>query len=88
MTKHNHETTLNQIFAHPINLNLDWKKVQHLLESLGATVEETRHGRFKVELKGNTASFANPHGKDISSKDEVMEIRHFLEKCGVRPSGN
>jgi len=88
MSKHNHQTTLEHIFAHPMNLNIEWKKVEHLLESLGGKLEDGHTGRLKVHLNGQFATFARPHGKDVSSRDELMELRHFLEKCGVKPAAD
>ncbi len=85
MSERHHEQTLNQIYQHPISLNLEWKKVQHLIEHLGGTVEETKHGRIKIELKGKITSVAKPKTKDLSDREEVVTIRHFLDSCGVKP---
>lgn len=82
---HHHERTLQQIFQHPIAMNLRWAEVVHLIESIGGTVEPGHGGREKVRLNGKEASFHVPHGKTIDSKDEVMQLRHFLESCGVAP---
>ena len=78
---------MQEIFGHPISGNIDWRKVEHLFESLGADVTETSHGRIKVLLNGQEKGFTRPHHKDIASKDEIMEIRHFLEAARVAPAG-
>ena len=52
---------------------------------LGVDVEETAHGRIKVRLNGQENTFTRPHHKDVSSKEEIVEIRHFLEAAGVSP---
>ena len=83
--RHKHEHTLEHLFAHPVNLNIDWKQVVHLFEALGAHVEETKHGRLKVTLGDEVGSFAIPRGHSIDSKDEVLAIRHFLEAAGAAP---
>lgn len=57
-----------------------------MLEGLGAELEETHHGRVKVHLNGEEETFARPHQKQMSDKNEVMELRHFLERAGVTPS--
>ena len=78
---------MQEIFGHPISGNLEWRRVESLFESLGADVSETSHGRIKVRLTGQERGFTRPHHKDVTSKDEIMEIRHFLEAAGVAPAG-
>jgi len=85
---HKHERTLQQVFAHPISMNIKWNDVVHLFESLGASVEPAHGGREKVKLNGKEMTFHVPHGKAIDSKEEIMQIRHFLESCGIRPGGS
>lgn len=85
---HKPEKTLQQLFAHPIAMNVKWKDVVHLFESLGAEVEATHAGREKVKLNGHEHTFHVPHTKTLDSKDEVMQIRHFLEACGVSPKSH
>ena len=75
--------TLKKIFAHPINMNLEWSEVEHLFKSLGANIENTHHSHIKITLKEYSYSFIKPHHKEISNKQEIIEIRHFLEKAGV-----
>jgi len=84
---HKPEKTLTQLFSHPIPMNLKWKDVVHMFESLGAEVEVVHGGREKVKLNGEEQTFHIPHGKTLDSKDEVVEIRHFLERAGVKPEG-
>lgn len=85
MSHHKHLTTLKSIFAHPISMNVHWKDVVHLLESLGAEVEVVHGGREKVKLRGQEHTFHIPHSRVIESKDEIVQIRHFLERCEVTP---
>lgn len=82
---HDHTQTLRHIFSHPISMNLKWNEVVHLFQSLGGTVEPAHGGRETVHLMGKQMTFHVPHGKSIESKDEVMQIRKFLESCGVSP---
>lgn len=79
-----HRRTLEELFAHPISMNIDFWKVVNLLEDLGAEVLETKSG-VKVKLNGVERSFAQPRKKNIDSKDEVVAIRDFLKKAGVTP---
>ncbi len=81
---HRHRKVLHAVFAHPINANINFKDVEHLLVELGAAVENKRGNRIGVTLKGNTASFR--HAGHSMSPDEVAQVRKFLESCGVAPS--
>jgi hypothetical protein len=82
-----HEKTLASIFQHPIAMNLKWHDVVKLVEHLGGKVEPAHGGRETIHLKDKQMTFHVPHGKAIDSKDEMMQIRHFLESCGVAASG-
>ncbi len=37
-----HRRTLEELFAHPISMNIDFWKVANLFKDLGAEVEETK----------------------------------------------
>jgi hypothetical protein len=78
---HHHRTTLHSLFAHPISANLDFKKVVHLLEDLGTEIENKSGNRIGVKLNGHSAAFSHAH-HDLP-KEEVVQVRKFLESCGV-----
>ena len=44
-----HRTTLEKIFQHPVNHNIEWNDVLSLLNAV-ATVEEKHDGKFGVTL--------------------------------------
>jgi hypothetical protein len=78
-----HARVLDAIFAHPISANIDFKDVEHLLTNLGAEIDNRAKARISVTLNGHTAAFHHAHHS--LPKDEVVQLRHFLEKCGVTP---
>ncbi len=83
---HKHRVTLQKIFAHPIDTNIDWKKIESLLSHLGAELNEGRTGRMKVILNGQEAVFSLPHhGHALQDKNEIVQLRHFLEGAGITP---
>ncbi len=82
---HKPQKTLEQLFSHPISMNIHWRDVVHLFESLGAEVHVVHGGREKVRLNGQEHTFHIPHSKSLDSKDEIVQIRHFLESAGVTP---
>lgn len=76
--------TYKTIFQHPISHNLDWRAVRVLLGNLGH-VAETPNGNLKVTRNGQTLVLHPPRTKDVSEPDEVMALRHFLERSETNP---
>jgi hypothetical protein len=80
---HHHRKILHSLFAHPVGANINFDDVTHVLEHLGADVEGKSGNKIEVALKGQKAVFhRNNHSLP---KAEVMQIRKFLEDCGVSP---
>ncbi len=80
---HHHRKILHSLFAHPVSANIDFKDVNHVLTELGADIENKTGSRIEVSLKGQKAAFH--HVTHSVPKNEVMQIRKFLEACGVTP---
>jgi hypothetical protein len=81
---HRHRKVLHALFAHPVSANIDPRHVVSVFEDLGAEVSHGGQGRVKVSLNGHTHGF---HGTRHSlSKEEVGEMRKFLEQAGVDPA--
>lgn len=81
---HRHRKVLHGLFAHPISANIDFKDVVHVLEELGAEVDMRSGNRIGVTLRGHTVAFS--HVNHSLPKDEVVQIRKFLETCGIDPA--
>ena len=58
---HHHRKTLHALFAHPLSANVDFKKVVHLLEGLGAEVDNKPGNRVSVMLNARSAAFTHAH---------------------------
>ena len=80
---HRHRKVLHGLFAHPVSANIDPKAVSAVLEELGAEVSHSGTGRLSVKLNGHAHAFHDTHHS--FSKDEVVEMRHFLTTAGVDP---
>lgn len=74
-----HLRTYNTIFQHPISHNLAWLDVHALFRHLGQ-MEEESNGNFKVTRNGERLVLHPPRTKDVFETDEVMSLRHFLER--------
>ena len=78
---HHQRKVLHAIFAHPINANLEMKDVVNVLNGLGAEIDAKSKSRLGVTLNGRvTVLHLASHSL---LKAEVMQIRKFLESCGI-----
>lgn len=80
---HKHRKTLHALFAHPEPANLSPIDVTHVLEELGAETSERAGAKFAVTLNGHTANFH--HAGHALPKEEVRQLRKFLETAGIDP---
>lgn len=85
MLKKKHQTTLNAIFAKPVQSGIAWKDIEALLEALGAELSEGRGSRVRIALKGRKAVFHRPHPHKETDKGAVVSMKRFLTEAGVKP---
>jgi hypothetical protein len=57
--------------------------VKSVLQELGAEIKSTHSGKTHVILNGHSANFSHP--KHSLPKQEVMQVRKFIEICGIEP---
>lgn len=77
-----HQATYNAIFQHPAARNLQWHDVRSLLNSI-AEVEEEHNGNLRFTRHSETLTVHPAKHKDLSDIEELMKIRHFLERSAV-----
>lgn len=80
---HHHRKILHKIFAHPINANISMKEVESVLRELGGSIKEAHSGKIHVALNGQSANFSHAHHS--LPKEEVVQVRKFIQNCGVVP---
>lgn len=88
MTEHgkldaHHRTTVEKIYGHPMNHNIQWHDVLSLLKNVG-TVAEEHDGRHKVTLGSETQIFDTPRHHDIDDQ-QVIDLRRMLKSAGIGP---
>jgi len=81
---HRHRKVLHAIFAHPVSSNIDFKEALHMLTELGAKIDNKSGNRVGVALNGHTAAFTHAH--HTVPREEVIQIKKFLEQCGIELS--
>lgn len=77
-----HQTTYNAVFQHPVARNLQWHDVRSMLNALTDVTEE-HNGNLRFTRNGETLTVHPRKHKDLSDIDELMQIRHFLERSSV-----
>lgn len=81
---HRHRKVLHALFAHPVSANIDFKDVMHVFEELGAEVDNRSGSRVGIKLNGHSAVFS--HAQHSLPREEVTQIKKFLEACGIDPA--
>jgi hypothetical protein len=74
-----HRRTYETIFRHPAAHNLEWRDLRALLSELADVVEEP-NGKLRATRNGQTLVMQLDRHKDVAEVDELMRIRHFLER--------
>ncbi len=77
--------TLEQVFANPVNGNLEWRKIESLLLALGCVRTEGAGSSVAFMHSGVSARFHRPHPQRAALRYRVLDARKFLETIGVKP---
>lgn len=80
---HHHRKILHTLFAHPINTNISMSDVESVLGEMGAEINSAHSGKTHVVLNGHSANFS--HAGHSLPKQEVVQMRKFIETCGIDP---
>jgi hypothetical protein len=80
-----HRKTLEAIFQQPVPSNLEWRRVESLLISVGAQLIERAGSRVRFVLNGVVGTFHRPHPHKEAKPYQVRDAKELLEKAGVKP---
>jgi len=81
-----HLRTYNSLCQHPVSPNLGWHDLRALFRHLGQ-VEEEPNGKLKMTRNGEVLLLRAPRTQDAAAADEIMALRHFLERSSRSPAG-
>jgi len=76
--------TLHAIFTQPFSAVVALNDLKHVLQVLGADIDDRPGDRLYVKLNGRAASFR--YGDRNLPPEEVVLVKQFLERCGVAPA--
>ncbi len=79
-----HKKTLGLIYENPVRSDVNWQKIERLLEALGAEISEGRGSRVRIYLKNVRAVFHRPHPQRETDKGALKSVRRFLIEAGVK----
>src|ERR1017187_10775065 len=82
-----HLRAYNAIFQHPLSHNLAWHDVYAMLRQLGHAEEEP-NGNLRVTRNGQVLVLHPPRTKDVAEADELMALRHFIERSETAAPGS
>ena len=80
-----HRRTLAAVFASPTPITLEWRRIEALLEAVGAKVIDGGGSRVRFELHAVVATFHRPHPRKEAKPYQVRDAKEFLEKAGIVP---
>ena len=80
-----HRKTLANIFANPVNGNMEWGKIESLLVALDCRIVEGTGSSVTFERDGIRAYFHRPHPDKAALRYRIKETRDFLIKLGEKP---
>jgi hypothetical protein len=80
-----HRKTLASVFANPVSVTLEWRRIEALLVAVGCRVIEGAGSRVRFEKDGRIATFHRPHPAKEAKPYQVRDARQYLENLGVKP---
>lgn len=80
-----HRNTLKIVFRNQVPTTLEWRKIESLLQAVGARVIEGAGSRVRFELNGVIGTFHRPHPQKEAKPYQVRDAKAFLEQVGVLP---
>jgi hypothetical protein len=75
--------TLKAIFSHPTPGSLEWRRIEALFITLGATLIEGDGSRVSFILNNEKGDFHRPHPGKEAKRYQVRNAKDFLTRAGV-----
>ncbi|MDA0656045.1 MAG: hypothetical protein O2912_06540 [Proteobacteria bacterium] len=66
-----------------MSANIAMKDVESVFRELGADIKSAHSGKMHVSLNGHNMNFT--HASHSLHKEEVHQVKKFIEMCGVDP---
>ena len=83
--KNKHAKTLRAIFIKPTLASIVFPDIESLIVALGGEAREGEGSRVSLQLGDFLKNAHRPHPGKEARKNQVEEIRAWLEQQGVKP---
>lgn len=80
-----HRKTLERIFSEPVNGNIEWARIEAMLEATGCRVVEGAGSSVTFEFNGRKMTLHRPHPGKEALRYRVLAVREFVERMGIKP---
>ena len=83
LVNNKHRKTLAQVWAEPVDGNLEWARIEALLRAVGCKVIEGPGSSVTFEWRGNKATFHRPHPGKEALRYRIRAVREFLQRIEI-----
>lgn len=80
-----HRKTFEKLFATPVNGNIEWSRIESLLQAVGCRVVEGPGSSVTFEFGGRKMTLHRPHPGKEALRYRVLAVREFVERMGIKP---
>ena len=77
--------TLEKVLTDPVNGNIEWTRIESMLEAAGCKVIEGAGSSVTFEYLGRKMTVHRPHPGKEALRYRVLAVREFIETMGIRP---
>jgi hypothetical protein len=77
--------TLEKVLTDPVNGNIEWTRIESMLEAAGCKVIEGAGSSVTFEYSGRKMTVHRPHPGKEALRYRVLAVREFIETMGIRP---
>ncbi len=80
-----HRKTLEKVLSDPVNGNVNWQRIESMLEALGCNAVEGAGSSVTFELSGRKMTLHRPHPGKEALRYRILAVRDFIERTGIKP---
>lgn len=80
-----HRKTLEKLLTDPVNGNIEWTRIESLLEPAGCKVDEGAGSSVTSEFGDRKMTLHRPHPGKEALRYRVLAVREFIERMGIEP---
>lgn len=77
--------TLEKVLADPVNGNIEWTRIESMLNAAGCRVVEGPGSSVTFEFGGRKMTVHRPHPGKEALRYRVFAVREFIQRLGIQP---